>query len=67
MKMVLGIQQKDAGVRRAAFLVHCSLVEKRANIQKIWPLPFDDNSIDEEKKLQYQLLKAQLKLKANGN
>jgi hypothetical protein len=43
MKTLLGIQQKDEGLRRAAFIIHCSLVNKkdRADIQNIWPLPFD--------------------------
>ena len=42
--MILGIQQKDSGLRRAAYLIHCSLVDKknRVDIGEVFPLPFDD-------------------------
>jgi hypothetical protein len=44
MKMIMGIQQKESGLRRAAYIIHCSLVDKknRADINKMWPLPLDD-------------------------
>jgi hypothetical protein len=40
----MGIQQKESGLRRAAYIIHCSLVDKknRADINKMWPLPLDD-------------------------
>jgi hypothetical protein len=39
-----GIWQRESGLRRAAYLIHRSLVEKPVEIMREWPLPFDDNS-----------------------
>jgi hypothetical protein len=38
-----GIYQSQEGLRRAAYLIHCSLAEKPTDINKWWPLPFDEN------------------------
>lgn len=67
MKTVLGLQQKESGLRRAAFLIHCSLVEKKHRVSeaKYWPLPFDDN---ESKTSVFERLKQrQLSLKEKEN
>lgn len=75
MKMILGIQWKDAGIRRAALLIHWSLVDKksRVGIDK-WPLPFDDKEDDKTSTFsrlkQRQLAareKYQLELKQNNH
>lgn len=42
-----GIYQQEGAIRRAAYLIHRSLVEKPVEIMKEWPLPFDDHSEEE--------------------
>ena len=44
-----GATQNEAPIRRAAYLIHCSLVntEHRVKINKEWPLPFDQGVEDE--------------------
>jgi hypothetical protein len=44
LKTYYGILQSEQGLRRAAYLIHCSLVDKknRVEINKFWPLPLDD-------------------------
>jgi hypothetical protein len=68
MKTIYGVQQKTESIRRAAYLLHCSLIEKknRVDIVDYWPLPFDEDTtvINAEKLKEYQLLKARL---INGN
>lgn len=62
MKTIMGIQWKDAGIRRAALLIHWSLVDKggRIDIDK-WPLPFDDTKArSDERKAEYQRLKQKI-------
>lgn len=39
-----GIVQNEAPIRRAAYLIHRSLVEKPVDIRNEWPLPLDDHS-----------------------
>lgn len=70
MKTILGIQQQDEGLRRAAFIIHCSLVNKkdRADIGQVWPLPFDKQNKEASSRLE-RLKQRQLELKkqqANG-
>jgi hypothetical protein len=64
MKTTLGIQQRDSGLRRAAYLIHCSLIPKKDRIGATeWmPLPFDredtkSNVFDRLKKRQLELNK----------
>jgi hypothetical protein len=68
MKTVYGIQQKTEPIRRAAYLLHCSLIEKknRIEITEYWPLPFDEDPALKiaERKQEYELLKQQV---FNGN
>jgi hypothetical protein len=46
LKTYYGILQNEQGLRRAAYLIHCSLVEKksRVDIKDYWPLPMDDKN-----------------------
>lgn len=41
---LVGIWNSEAPLRRAAYLIHRSLVEKPVNILSEWPLPLDDHS-----------------------
>jgi membrane protein insertase Oxa1/YidC/SpoIIIJ len=60
-----GATQNQEGIRRAAFLIHCSLVAKkdRVKISEVWPLPFDTetnvhlSTIERLKKRQEELKK----------
>jgi hypothetical protein len=65
MKTIYGIQQKQDGLRRAAYIIHCSLVQKPAQVERLWPLPLDEDQgdITRNKYEEYKLLKAQI----NGN
>lgn len=66
MKMILGIQSKDGGLRRASYIIHCSLVDKnkRADINKVWPLPFDEE--DSHSSVISRLKQKQLELRQNA-
>lgn len=68
--MYLGLQQSQEGFRRAAYIIHCSLVgsNKAAKIEDIYPLPFDeDPSIRaKERKQEYELLREQIFTNGNG-
>lgn len=70
--MMQGVQHQEQGLRKAAFLIHCSLVERknRVKIHESWPLPFDGDmgfTIDENTRLEYLRLKGIIKNKVNGN
>jgi hypothetical protein len=69
MKTIYGIQQKTEGLRKAAYLLHCSLIEKknRVDITDYWPLPFDEdpNIRMAARKQEYELLREQIF--TNGN
>jgi hypothetical protein len=64
MKTLYGVQQKTESIRRAAYLLHCSLIDKknRVDITDYWPLPFDQDEkiIDAEKLKEYKILKQKL-------
>jgi hypothetical protein len=64
MKTLYGVQQKTESIRRAAYLLHCSLIDKknRVDITDYWPLPFDQDEkiIDAEKLKEYKILKQRL-------
>jgi hypothetical protein len=66
MKMILGIQQKGEHIRRAAYIIHCSLVEKkhRADMQEIMPLPYDSES--EKTSIISRLKQKQLQLREDA-
>jgi hypothetical protein len=55
-----GATQNQEGIRRAAYLIHCSLVDKknRADIFDFWPLPFDKNT-DAKMSVRQRLLERQ--------
>jgi hypothetical protein len=66
MKTIYGIQQKQEGLRKAAHIIHCSLVTKPINAADLWPLPFDEDPavLIAARKQEYELLKKQI---INGN
>jgi hypothetical protein len=68
IKMYLGIQQSQEGLRRAAFIIHCSLVKNAAKIEDIYPLPFDeDPSVRANaRKQEYEKLREQTFTNGNG-
>lgn len=59
-----GILQSQAPLRRAAYLVHRSLIEKPVDIEAEWPLPFDIKTDDQAstfERLKKKLLEYKLK------
>lgn len=68
MKLLLGVQQRDEGLRRAAYIIHCSLIPKkdRADISEIFPLPFDTET-DEKTSTLSRLKQRQFELRKKQN
>jgi hypothetical protein len=69
LKTLYGVTQNEAPIRRAAFLIHCSLIENnRVNIQEFWPLPFDDADDDNHESVVTRLIRRmkEEKLKQSG-
>jgi hypothetical protein len=63
-----GATQNEAPIRRAAYLIHCSLVNEkhRIKINKEWPLPYDVG-FDDVQTTKDRLLKKQEQLKNAGS
>jgi hypothetical protein len=70
LKTLYGVTQNEAPIRRAAHLIHCSLIEKnkRVNIQEFWPLPFDEVDEDNHESVLARLIRRmkEEKLKNSG-
>ena len=52
-------------LRNGFNLLHCSFVEKPANILKVLPLPFDDE-MEDEKDSEYDIISEYNRLKESG-
>lgn len=67
-----GICQRDAALRRGFYLIHRSLVEKPIDILEEWPLPFDEDPMEETRRRvevlrsQYEIIKKQLSNKKDA-
>lgn len=69
MKTIYGIQQKTESLRKAAYLLHCSLIEKknRIEITDYWPLPFDEDPSIRANARKEEFLRLRAQIFNNGN